>query len=795
MGLQNGIFTERLPRGYMTIQAYQNSGSGTVAVANSPILSPRSPTTTDIVSPAGNPYQLLQAWKNTTTGAIFEYAGGGVWVEVVDSGGGGPITTLTGNTGGAIAPIAGNINILGNAQSTFVGTAGTLTLTQTAGGFPITPFVVGPVGKAGYQTIQTAITAAALAGGGAVYIQPGTYTENLTLSNGVDLVGTALDDVIISGTHLPPATGSIALSNLTFTSATHIFSSAVAGSTSILVYDSSLTCTNGFVYNLANWTGTLNLTTCFAGGTSNGVVTNSGGSIIQIYDATAGSGTGQTMVTSGVVEISGSSIECPWSLATGTVADVKSSEFSRTVTCANNSISSFEDCSFSTGATPSLTQSSSGTVSLLNSSINSSNNPSITGAGAGVITFVGVSFVNNSSIAGTLTAAAGVIRGGNFISQFVVGTAPDAKYQTVQSAITAAAAAGGGTVYVKPGTYTESLTLSDGVDIVGTAIDDVIITGVHTPPASGSIALSNVTLTSPTHIFSSAVAGSTSIIVYDSNLSCTNGFVFNLTNWTGSLNLTTCFAGGTDNGIVTNTGGSAIDIFDTTAGIGTGQTMVTTGAVDFSGSEIACPVNFQTGSVISADTSAFSRTLTFSNNSTGSIISSIISTGATAAITMSSSGTLLISNSTITSSNVPAIAGAGAGVLTLGGVDFTSNKATAGTLTLGSADLFKAGAYQSLSFATASGATPQAVNTRVGAVTFTGVSIAGNATSAFVLQNSTIAGASTIVQYTLVGATTGSALTIQSVVNAAGQSTVTIMNGVLLTTTTADITLYFNVLN
>lgn len=54
--------------------------------------------------------------------------------------------------------------------------------------FPITPYVVGPVGQGGYQTIQSAVTAAGAAGGGIVYIQPGTYTENVTMGVGVDLV-------------------------------------------------------------------------------------------------------------------------------------------------------------------------------------------------------------------------------------------------------------------------------------------------------------------------------------------------------------------------------------------------------------------------------------------------------------------------------------------------------------------------------------------------------------------------------------------------------------------------------
>ena len=54
-------------------------------------------------------------------------------------------------------------------------------LGQTIGSYPITPYVVGPSGKAGYQTIQSALDAANSNGGGVVYVQSGTYTENLSL--------------------------------------------------------------------------------------------------------------------------------------------------------------------------------------------------------------------------------------------------------------------------------------------------------------------------------------------------------------------------------------------------------------------------------------------------------------------------------------------------------------------------------------------------------------------------------------------------------------------------------------
>lgn len=149
-------------------------------------------------------------------------------------GGGGPLNTLTGDSGAPVAPVAGNINVLGLGDLyDVVGTVGTLTITPTSGAFPVTPYVVGPIGQAGYQTVQSAINAASLAGGGTVYVLPGTYTENLTFAANVNVIGNNLEgrlqaivdslaipasDTLIIGNHTFSVTGAIFLEGLAFTS-------------------------------------------------------------------------------------------------------------------------------------------------------------------------------------------------------------------------------------------------------------------------------------------------------------------------------------------------------------------------------------------------------------------------------------------------------------------------------------------------------------------------------------------------------------------------------------------------
>ena len=93
-----------------------------------PVVAKRAPTAQD------TGYSLGQNWVNKSTGACYILgqvaAGAAVWVAV--GGGAVDVQTLTGNTGGVINPVAGNINILGSGDLTVAGTAGTLTISNSS---------------------------------------------------------------------------------------------------------------------------------------------------------------------------------------------------------------------------------------------------------------------------------------------------------------------------------------------------------------------------------------------------------------------------------------------------------------------------------------------------------------------------------------------------------------------------------------------------------------------------------------------------------------------------------------
>src|SRR3990167_1910540 len=76
---------------------------------------------------------------------IINVAGGG--------GGGSPVQTLTGDTGGAVPPTANNINLLGGSGIAIDGDIGTSTLTVTLTG--VSPSYVNVVGPATYVATAT----------------------------------------------------------------------------------------------------------------------------------------------------------------------------------------------------------------------------------------------------------------------------------------------------------------------------------------------------------------------------------------------------------------------------------------------------------------------------------------------------------------------------------------------------------------------------------------------------------------------------------------------------------------
>lgn len=421
-------------------QAYAQ-GVGTTPTG-APVISTRDPGTSD------NQYPQGKFWINAPSEKLWYLnaftSPGGVltadWNLIAVASG--DLNTLTGDSGGAVSADAdANINILGGGTLSVAGDPGTNTLTinPSSAGYPITPFVVGPTGQAGYTTIQSAINAASAAGGGTVYVQykSGGYTEDLTLAVGVDVTGVEANvdgnQVVITGVHTPPtASGVVTFRNINFYGTTAIFNSASAGEC-YLVCD---TCNwilsgTGYVFNLPNWTGPLSpivptgtvaiaFTNCgdLSTGDSGTINNSAGGGVVSIINSYAGSsGATQPMLISGQLQMSLSDVFCPITISGGTGHFIEQCGFhgvGLTVSGASTGYFANSNMIGLTGAA--FTMNSSADWSITTSTIDSSTTTPITGTGSGTLQLGNITFLDGFGIDDALTySTASVDRTGKLV--------------------------------------------------------------------------------------------------------------------------------------------------------------------------------------------------------------------------------------------------------------------------------------------------------------------------------------------------------------------------------------------
>ena len=212
--------------------------------------------------------------------------------------------------------------------------------------------------------------------------------------------------VNIVGTHTPPSSGGFAFQYVALSSPTAIFSSAVAGTAHLILGNAAITITNGYTFNLPNWTGKLESFDVNAAiGTADGYINNSGGSTIAIFECSIGSGTTNIMTISGPYFVDGISVYCPVNFITGSSLFSDFSTYNQPITLSNNSIGYLRNNTFTGGPSAAITMSSSGAIELSHAVVSSSNNPAITGSGAGILTYSDIVFLSNASFANTLTLA------------------------------------------------------------------------------------------------------------------------------------------------------------------------------------------------------------------------------------------------------------------------------------------------------------------------------------------------------------------------------------------------------
>lgn len=341
--------------------------------------------------------------------------------------------TITGDTGGALSPTAGNWNVTGggplssgNNGSVSSGSGSNLTITS----INCAKWIVDANPLRGtHTTIQAAINAAT--SGQTIFVRPGIYTENLALKSGVNIVSFVPEgdtpNVTVIGNSTHNTAGTVTISGLRLQTNSAPFLS-VTGSAASIVFISHcfLNCTNntGISYTTGNASSSITIKYCF------GNIATSG---IALYNMTS---TGTLGMNACSFQNTGSTITAATNSAGNSLISHTNINFNLSTTSTGGL--SLNQCGVNTqNATGILhngigacllyaTTIDSGTASAISVgtgasvrgsciTVISSNTNAITGIGTIVI--AGIAFAGSSTLINTTTETLGAFNGGEYIGR------------------------------------------------------------------------------------------------------------------------------------------------------------------------------------------------------------------------------------------------------------------------------------------------------------------------------------------------------------------------------------------
>lgn len=280
----------------------------------------------------------------------------------------------------------------------------------------------------------------------------------------------------------------------------------------------------------------------------------------------------------------------------------------------------------------------------------------------------------------------------------IVDTNGSGDFTTIQAAVTAASS--GQTIFIRPGTYTENITLKAGVNLTAFGSDGsanatgkVIISGTCTLTTAGTVTISGIQLQTNSAALL-AVTGTLASVVNLINcyLNCTNntGITYSSSSASSGINIFQCEGdlGTTGIGLYThssngtlrleycrisNSGGSSTASSNSA---GTAQFDQCTLFIPFSNSSTGM-TNFNFSLV---DTSAQNATcFTSAGSGTSNYFQSRASSGSASSISIGTGTTVVVQLSSIGSSNTNAITGAG--TIAYQALAFTGTSQTINTTT------------------------------------------------------------------------------------------------------------------
>lgn len=281
-------------------------------------------------------------------------------------------------------------------------------------------------------------------------------------------------------------------------------------------------------------------------------------------------------------------------------------------------------------------------------------------------------------------------------SRYIVDADGTTPFSTIQSAIDQVVLDALGlpvTIEIRPGTYTENLVLVTDINLTGcseaigtgtTAIYQVIIDGIHTPPAAGQIAFSNIKFASTTDIIADAGANTCNIGFYNCIFACDAGYICNMALATGDITIDSCSDISTNNGIVFNTGAASVDIINSKIGASV-NVCTLSGPTRIFNSRIFCPTEFVLTAAAQIQDSTIDTALTVSNDADVSIYNSYMTNTLTCLTTTSTVAVKL--GNVVFDTPVAGSAIDGTGSINAGELVFMQTSAIAGTITITGSDV------------------------------------------------------------------------------------------------------------
>lgn len=293
--------------------------------------------------------------------------------------------------------------------------------------YHVARYIVSPGGAtdgAQYTTLASAYAAAVLAGGNqTVFLQPGTYTENITLSPNVNITAFPCDagmnggsnttsNVIINGTLSYSSAGTVCISNVQLRTNSAPFLSVTGSEASIVnvigCYLNVLN-NNAISYTTANVAAQINFAYCQGNIGTTGItpfVSTSTGTIEIQYTEMENSGASTTPSTTNatVLNIERSLLKFAITTTAANGSFTYSELNAGNATCLTTITSGtvqLNKCLLNAGTASAASIGASTTVSMYDCTVNSSNTNAVTGAGT--LVYSNITFSNSSSVINTTT--------------------------------------------------------------------------------------------------------------------------------------------------------------------------------------------------------------------------------------------------------------------------------------------------------------------------------------------------------------------------------------------------------